>query len=80
MALSDKGTNEFAPEKFVDNFFRLATGALGDFVHDVLSGARKNGADTGSVTKRKQRLAADGRFLARIHFQNRLFQAGQIAF
>src|SRR5207245_1194940 len=51
MALSDKGTNEFAPEKFVDNFFRLATGALGDFVifppgcRNMMS--RKNAAFSG---------------------------------
>src|SRR5436190_24366229 len=80
MALSNQRANEFAPKKFVDNLFRLPAGGLGDFVHHVFARARKNGADTCGIAKRKQRLAADCRFLTSVHFQDGFFQAGQIAF
>src|SRR5436309_10990136 len=79
MTLSNQRANEFAPKKFVDNLFRLPAGALGDFIHDVLSCARKNGADTCGIAEGKQWLTADRRFLARIHFEDGFLQAGQIA-
>src|SRR2546429_5903283 len=80
MTLCNQRADKFTAEKFIDNFFWFSARGLGDFVHGIFTRARKNGTDARGVAEREQRLATDRRLLAGIHFQDGLFQTGQITF
>src|SRR6266446_3289116 len=79
VTLRHQGTNEFAAHQFLNDFLRIAGGALGNFIHGLFPRARKNGAEPSGIAKGNEGLATDRGFLARIELQDGPLKAGKIA-
>src|SRR5260370_3897710 len=79
VTLRHQGTNEFAAHQFLNDFLRIAGGALGNFIHSLFPRARKNGAEPSGIAKGDEGLATDRGFLARIELQDGPLEAGKIA-
>src|SRR5260370_34157113 len=65
VTLRHQGTNEFAAHQFLNDFLRIAGGALGNFFHCLFPRARDNRAEPSGIAKGDEGLATDRGFLAR---------------
>src|SRR6266566_5988164 len=79
VTLRHQGTNEFAAHQFLNDFLRIAGGALGNFIHGLFPRARENCAEPGGVAKGDEGLATDRGFFARVELQDGPLEAGKIA-
>src|SRR2546426_167381 len=79
VTLRHQGTNEFAAHQFLNDFLRVAGGALGNFIHSLFPRARKNGAEPRGIAKGDEGLATDCGFFARVELQDGPLEAGKIA-